>query len=164
MKIFALAAIAQAAASSSNWVLIEKRDPVTDLRSASTAVLSTSGEERLVVKCDGVGEPVVSVQFITKKYLGGSNERAVTIRFNQAPPLTLDWEYTSKGVFNRDEKVVRSIANLIAKSEHVLIRAYNYEDQPVDGAFSVAGGESQLRTVFRACGYAFDQPLKSNKK
>lgn len=164
MTLISLLAVAQSLATSGNWVLTEKVDPVTDLRSASASVSSINGDDRLVVKCDGVGEPVVSVQFITKRYLGGSGDRPVTIRFNQAPPLTFDWEYTSKGAFNRDEKLVRSVANLIAKSDQVFVRAFNYEEQPVDGSFVVTDGESSLRTVFRACGYAFDQPVKPRKK
>lgn len=66
MTLISLLAVAQSLATSGNWVLTEKVDPVTDLRSASASVSSINGDDRLVVKCDGVGEPVVSVQFITK--------------------------------------------------------------------------------------------------
>ena len=149
--------------AASMWSITQSTDPATDLPIVSASVRSSSGAERLVIRCDGVGEPVVSVQFITARYLGGGEERPVTIRFDQGPPMTFDWEYTSKGVYNRDEKLVRALGNLLARSNRVLVRAYNYEEQPVDGAFLVSGGEATIRRVFAACNYQFDDTVRTER-
>lgn len=150
----------QAATVVPEWTLSETRDAVTDLPVASASLRSISGSERLVVRCDGAGEPVVSVQFLPRRYLGISGSRSVTVRIDELPPVETEWERGSQGTFNREPEVVRSLANLIARAHRVVVRAWNYENQPIDGIFQVAGGEPRLRRVFELCGYSFDQASK----
>ena len=141
-----------------SWSLTEGRDPITDLPTASASSRSESGKDRIVVRCDGVGEPVLSVQFISDRYLGGSDERNVTLRFNDLAAIDSLWEYTTKGAFNRNRRTVGSTAALLSQDGQLRVRAWRYDDQPIDAHFILKGGAEKIAKVFNACGYPVPVP------
>ena len=152
-----------AQAQEGTWVYSEAKDAVTDLPTARAAVRSMDGSSSLVVKCDGAGEPVVSVQLIQPRFLG-TGERKLTYRFDELPAVDLQADYTSKVAYTAYDGVVVPLAALLKGNHRVLVRAWDYRDQPVDVMFQVAGGKEPVEKVLSTCHYPLEPtPVKTKK-
>ena len=145
------------------WDYTSKTDPISDKKVSSAWIWSPDHTSRLSIRCDSAVEQVVSIQYSASKFLGSSS-RPVTLRFDQLPPVTLVWRVQDRVVYESNEKQVANLAKLIATSSRLFIRAYDYNDQPVDAQFALSGGFSAkiAQAIFRDCGYP--DPLAPGKQ
>ena len=136
------------------WIYEEGRDPVTDLPTAKMRTRSRENDAWLVVRCDGISQHTVSVQFVPSRRPLGLTPQPVTVRVGEDSPLTtVEWESVSGGTFNRVPRDVRALAGQIAKGKPLFLRALNSEKQPVDAEFETAGAEPLLAKVLKTCKY-----------
>jgi len=143
---------AQATNAGGGWTYAERTDPLTDLRTASARVRSTDGAAQLVFTCLS-SDPgrQLSFQFLPRAFLG-SAAGTVTLRADGGPLLTDLWDHVYRGAYIADQGRVYEIARAIADHDTLFVRALNYEGQPVDGTFHIAGARSQIEAVLSACG------------
>jgi hypothetical protein len=143
-------------APANQWELREGKDSMSDLPVASIRVSSESKNGTFVLACQAVNSPIVSFQFLPKRYLGTSDPKIMDVRFDGYQPVSIIVETSFRGVYTSDAFTVRRLSNLLAKSKTLTIRAWNYERQPIESKFSVTGGEALIRKVLSTCNYAFE--------
>lgn len=135
------------------WIYEEGRDPVTDLPTAKMRARSKANDAWLVVRCDGISQHTVSVQFLPKRPLG-LTPQPVTVRVgDDSPVTTVEWESVSGGTFNRVLRDVKALGVQLAKEKPLFLRALNSEKQPVDAEFETAGAAPLLGKVLKTCKY-----------
>jgi hypothetical protein len=166
-----LALLLLQAAPAAPWTPIERADAVNQSKSLAAAAVSREQNARLVVRCDDAGDPVVSVQYITKEPLGASPDRAVDLSFDGAAPVSQAWEFPGNAAFVREPNAVTAITVALVKARQVKVHALTLANVAVDATFDAPGGDSQIRSVLSACGYTLgevpvvtDDAKKKNKK
>ena len=138
----------------SMWMYRAATDEMTDRVVSSATLQAADGSASLKVKCDSAVDRVVSIQFRSARYLG-SGERLVSLRFDKQPVVTVTWETADKMVYERDALQVARIIDAMAISEKLMIRAFDFQNRPVDATFAISGPASKLawQQVLADCHY-----------
>jgi hypothetical protein len=130
----------------------------TSVRNGNTATSSSAwsqdGATRLVVRCDTSGAPIVSIQFIPKAGFAAAQPRPVSINVDDGGWLGTNWHFPGNGAFVSDDVVVTNLTAMIAHGKTIRVRAIGPDDSVVEATF-VGPGETPIRRVLAACGYAF---------
>jgi hypothetical protein len=141
-----------AALLSSNWTVRVDTDAFTQRPDASARISNTNGDV-LSVACNGIEESILSIQYLPKRYLG-SSENLVQIKVGGNDTISgVLWEYTAKGAYTINEPFIELFTkNASDVRQQILVRAYDYEDQPIDAAFISINARSAINRVREACG------------
>ena len=149
----------------SDWLFRNRgKDAITGLESSIASVNSLAGGDKLTVQCDAVDVHVLSILYIPKKFTGRSGSQQVIFKFGNDEAGEYSAEPVSSAKAITDPYQVNDLAHRLARSEVVTVRAFNYNDQPVDARFEIRGGEQSIRAVFATCGIPFDKPEKKKRK
>jgi type VI secretion system protein VasI len=145
-----------AASSSSTdtgeWELSEKRDPITDAIRVSAALKANDNESRNVrnatmfVRCDN---KELDLFVSWGKYL--SDNRGVTLRIDDAPPVTKSWSTATGKTALFAPGDVRAFASQLASAKRFVAQANPYDEAPATAVFDLAGAEKAIAKVLAAC-------------
>jgi hypothetical protein len=152
------AAPAQVAAPTqavAGWTYRESSDPAKP-RSATAAIRIADGA-RLVVRCDTVQVPIVSVQYLPKPPLAAGESRIVTLTLDEAQADMTSWQFPGSGAYNGEATEVFLIADEIAKAKKVRVTLQD-GDKVIDSAFDGPGGDTMFRKVYAVCGLPYGLP------
>lgn len=150
--VVAVLPIAGMAQLSSNWAVNLRSDPMTDKKEGGAVLFGTNGS-RLLVACNGLIEKTLSIQFFPKSYLG-SRDNVVMVRFDSDSPLPATvWTYAKDGAYTINPAYVDAFSVRVGTgATSIIVRALNYEDQPLDAVFVSNNGLVAINQVRQACG------------
>jgi hypothetical protein len=135
----------------SNWNVRIDVDPFTNRPDASARIENDNGDV-LSIACNGNEESILSLQFLPKRYLGTRNNLVLTKVGGNKPIEATRWEYSSKGAYTTNETFLLSFARQLSKkSQRILVRAYNFENQPVNASFNSTNAWSAFLAIAKAC-------------
>jgi hypothetical protein len=154
-------ALAQAPGQESNWKLTTKVDLVSDRTDASAALMSVDGKSRLSFVCNGIKEPVLSVQYHADTFLG-SSQGTVIFRVNTGEPSFYLFELQDRVAWTPDEKWIGRLAQQLTDgNDRIIVRALDYNAQPHDGVFQSVNAAKALRDIAKICA---DQSIVARKR
>lgn len=150
-----------ASAPAAGWTFKESSDPAKP--KSATAGVRTAGGDRLLVRCDTVSQPIVSVQYIPKPQIAAGNSRIVTLTFNEAQADMTAWEFPGGGAYNGEAVEVFLLIEQIAKAKSIRV---GFEDagKQIGGDVVGPGGDALFRQVYAACGLPYAMPVATPAK
>jgi hypothetical protein len=145
------------------WVFRESSDPAQP-KSATATVRSADGS-RLLLRCDTVNVPIVSVQFMPKTPVPAGDSRIVTLTLDEGLADMTSWLFPGKGAYNGEPPEVYLIADEIAKAKKVRL-GFAEGDKMIEQDFAGPGSDAIFRKVYATCGlpYAMPSVLPEAKK
>jgi hypothetical protein len=165
MITLALLALLQAAtpapaapAAPPTWVFKQTSNPDTGARSASASIRDPDSGARLILKCDVVAQPILSVQFIPRPPMPAGASRTVTITIDSAKAEMATWQFPGAGGYVDDLPSVYIYATEFAAAKLIQIGLTDDAGAPVGGNFDGPGSDALFRQVFEACGVAYAMP------
>jgi hypothetical protein len=159
----ALLQSAPAPAAPPQWAYKENKDAAGVLHSASAMIRSEDGLARLVVKCDIVDEPVVTVQFLPKPALQAGAPRNVTLTLDEAYAETSPWQRPGGGAFTGEPAETFRIVGQIAAAKRIDVVLVNDSGTTIGATFDGPGGDAMFKQVYTACNVPY-APLEYGKK
>jgi hypothetical protein len=156
--LFALALGAQTAPAAppapavNVWTFRENTDPAKP-KSATATVRAADGS-RLLLRCDTVNIPIVSVQFMPKPSVPAGDPRIVTLTLDEAQADMTSWLFPGSGAYDGEAAEVFLIADEIAKAKKVRI-GFQEGDATVERDFAGPGGDAIFRKVYAVCGLPY---------
>jgi hypothetical protein len=168
----ASAAAPAAATPPAPWALRTRTDAASGAVATSASATARDGSSRMVLRCDKVSDPVVSLQFITKQVLANAEkgvfaEKPVSARFDAGPALEYNWEFTTTAAYIRDPIAVTALAVELAKAKEVKVSTTNANKFVFEGTIDGPAGNASIGQVLAACGYVLGQvpaPVAPPKK
>lgn len=135
-----------------NWQVRVEVDPFSGQVDGGASISNTNGD-KLSFACNGLEESILSVQFLPRRFLG-SKENMVLVKFDDVDPLPgAGWEYTSKGAYTVIKAYVDAFSSLTSgDGQTILVRALNYENQPIDARFESINARAAINKLRAACG------------
>jgi len=154
------------------WVLRTRTDAASGSVATSASATARDGSSRMVLRCDRVSDPVVSLQFITKQVLanddkGAFAEKPVSVRFDNGPAIEYNWEFTATAAYIRDSAAVTALVVELAKAKEVKVSTTNATKFVFEGTIDGPAGNAAIGQVLTACGYVLGQvpvPAAAPKK
>lgn len=140
------------------WTFKEATDATTGKVSSSAAIRSTTGNGRLLVRCDTAVTPIVSVQFIPRPPLPASDSRMVTITFDESKAEIAAWEFPGQGAYIGEAYDVFVLAGEIAAAKTIRFDTINVDGSPIRSTFTGPGNDAMFRKVYQTCGLPFALP------
>ena len=137
------------------WVFRESSDPAQP-KSATATVRAADGS-RLLLRCDTVNVPIVSVQFMPKTPVPAGDPRIVTLTLDEGMADMTSWLFPGKGAYNGEPAEVYLIADEIAKAKKVRL-GFAEGETMVERDFAGPGGDAMFRKVYAACGLPYAMP------
>ena len=158
MHAFALLPLLLQAATPATvpWAPVERTTP-SGTRSVAASAFSADGSARLVVRCDRVTTPVVSIQFIPREQTRRFGVQPVTLQFDGGTPLVDNWEVMGVGLIEREDAAMTTLANGIAQAKAIRLHRGASFDGPVDHLFAGPASDAPIRRVVEACGFTLGQ-------
>jgi len=150
------------AAPAEPWAIVSRTD-AAGRPSVSASAPSIDGATRLTLRCD-VPVKVVSLQFIPKLPLGAVPDKPVSIRFDQKPSLTSDWEFPGVATFTRDQATVQLLTFNLAHAKTVELVTTTDANFQVMARFAGPPSEQPIRAVLAACGYTLAPTMPAAPK
>ena len=152
-----IALLLQAAATiTAPWTPVERATPGGG-HSVAASAFSADGTARLVVRCDRVAAPVVSIQFIPREQGRRFGVQPVSLQFDGGTPLVDNWEVMGIGLIERDDGAMTTLANGIAHAKAIRLHSVAGDETVVDHVFPGPGGDAPIRRVLAACGFTLGQ-------
>ncbi|OYY76177.1 MAG: hypothetical protein B7Y43_16480 [Sphingomonas sp. 28-62-20] len=148
------------------WTAVTRTDATTGATSTSALAYSADRNARLVVRCDRVGEPVVSIQMRTRAGLAASGDHLVSVSVDGAAPIDLPWEFPGSATMNRGTVAVTKLTEAMSKAMSITVSTKDGE-QTVSATFVGPGTGTGIKDVLAACGYELGvvpQPVKPTAK
>lgn len=143
---------APAPAAPGVWVFRENSDP-TRPKSATATVRAADGS-RLLLRCDTVNVPIVSVQFMPNPAVPAGDSRIVTLTLDEAQADMTAWLFPGKGAYNGEAGEVFLIAEEIAKAKKVRV-GFAEGETMIEQNFAGPGGDAIFRKVYAVCGLPY---------
>lgn len=138
-----------------NWRYTEKNDPIMGRTNVSAKLSSDDGGSTFSIVCNGLAERYVSLQFMPKGFLGSSDNIVIFKVDDRVPVPSSSWTYAARGAYTVSSDVLKLFASMVGPGEnHLVVRALNYEDQPVDASFHSINAAAAYAHVRAACGDA----------
>lgn len=159
-SILALAMTVQNAAPAQaepGWTFFESSDPARP-KSATAAIRSADGTARLVVRCDTVDHPIISVQFLPKPPLAAGDAREVQVTLDNGLADISSWQFPGQGAYNGEAVEVFMIVDEISKAKGIDVAMDDGAGNTVGGHFTGPGGDATFRKVYAACGLPYAMP------
>jgi hypothetical protein len=154
--VLALALLLQAAApATSPWTPRTRQDATTGASSVSIGAVSRDHNARLAVVCNNGGDPVVSVQYITRTALGATDDRPVRVTVDGSPAIEGTWEFPGNGTYTRDSALVTQLTLALATARTIQIHTTDLANNPIDATFDGPATDAGVKQVLSACGYQF---------
>ncbi len=138
------------------WTPVERTTP-SGTRSVAASAFSADGSARLVVRCDRVTTPVVSIQFIPREQTRRFGVQPVTLQFDGGTPLVDNWEVMGVGLIEREDAAMTTLANGIAHAKAIKLHSVASDDTAVDHFFAGPASDAPIRRVVEACGFTLGQ-------
>lgn len=151
----ASAPAAAPAAAPGVWTFRESTDPAQP-KSATATVRAADGS-RLLLRCDTVNVPIVSVQFMPRPAVAAGDSRIVTLTLDEGMADMTSWLFPGKGAYNGETAEVFLIAEEIARAKKVRI-GFAEGETMVEREFAGPGGDAMFRKVYAACGLPYAMP------
>jgi hypothetical protein len=148
-------AAAPAAPAPGVWTFRESSDPAQP--KSSTATVRAADGSRLLLRCDTVNVPIVSVQFMPRPAVAAGNPRIVTLTLDEGMADMTSWLFPGKGAYNGETAEVFLIAEEIAKAKKVRI-GFPEGETMVEREFAGPGGDAMFRKVYATCGMPYAMP------
>jgi hypothetical protein len=146
------AAAAAPAAAPGVWVFRENSDPAKP--KSATATVSAADGSRLLLRCDTVNVPIVSVQFMPKPAVQPGDSRIVTLTLDEAQADMTSWLFPGKGAYNGETAEVFLIAEEIARAKKVRVGFADGETM-IERDFAGPGNDAIFRKVYAICGLPY---------
>ena len=137
------------------WTFRESTDPAQP--KSSTATVRAADGSRLLLRCDTVNVPIVSVQFMPKPPVPAGDSRIVTLTLDEGMADMTAWLFPGKGAYNGEPPEVYLIADEIAKAKKVRI-GFAEGDKTIEQDFPGPGGDAMFRKVYATCGLPYAMP------
>ncbi|MDT8758105.1 hypothetical protein MZO42_05290 [Sphingomonas psychrotolerans] len=137
------------------WTFRESTDPAKP--KSATASVSAADGSRLLLRCDTVNVPIVSVQFMPKPAVPAGDSRMVTLTLDEGMADVSSWLFPGKGAYNGEPPEVFPIAEEIARAKKVRIGFFE-GDKSIEQEFAGPGGDAIFRKVYAACGLPYAMP------
>jgi hypothetical protein len=137
------------------WTFRENAEPGQP-KSATATVRSEDGS-RLLLRCDTVSVPIVSVQFMPKPAVLAGDPRTVTLTLDEGLADMTSWLFPGKGAYNGEPPEVYLIAEEIAKAKKLRIGFFE-GDKSIEQEFAGPGGDAIFRKVYAVCGLPYAMP------
>lgn len=143
----------------SNWRSNIRVDAILDREEGSVSIIGADGRTRFHVACNGRTDKTLSLQFFPDGYLG-SQPRNVIVRVDGGPPIsTYSWLYVGDGAYTVNETLIATILGQITDGTNkIVVRAYDFENQPHDGVFTSVGGRSEIAKIQKICAPEASKP------
>lgn len=157
----ALPAAAQTAAAPAGpavWTLKEATDATTGKVSATASIRAADGSGRLIVRCDTVAMPIVSIQYIPRPALPAMESHQVTVTFDESRAEFSSWEFPGSGAYRGDPFDVWIMASGVAAAKTVRVQTENDKGEQIASDFVGPGNDTIFRKVYAACGFPYQQP------
>jgi hypothetical protein len=151
----ASAPAAAPAAAPGVWTFRESSDPAQP-KSATATVRAADGS-RLLLRCDTVNVPIVSVQFMPRPAVPAGDSRVVTLTLDEGMADMTAWLFPGKGAYNGETAEVFLIAEEIAKAKKVRL-SFAEGETMVEREFAGPGGDAMFRKVYATCGMPYAMP------
>lgn len=154
----ALAALkAQAAAEGSGWTLREATD-ANGKKSATASIRAADESGRLIVRCDTVAMPIISVQYIPFPRLPAASGGLVTVTLDEAKAEIANWEFPGGGAYYGEPVSVFILVEEIAAAKVIRVGTANAEGNVVESVFDGPGSNAMFAKVYAACGFPYATP------
>jgi hypothetical protein len=137
------------------WTFRENTDPATP-KSATATVRSEDGS-RLLLRCDTVNVPIISVQFMPRPAVPAGDARTVTLTLDEGLADMTSWLFPGKGAYNGEPPEVYLIAEEIAKAKKLRIGFFE-GDKSIEQEFAGPGSDAIFRKVYATCGLPYAMP------
>ena len=137
------------------WTFRESSDPAQP-KSATATVRAADGS-RLLLRCDTVNVPIVSVQFMPKPAVAAGDSRIVTLTLDEGMADMTAWLFPGKGAYNGETAEVFLIAEEIAKAKKVRL-SFAEGETMIEREFAGPGGDAMFRKVYATCGMPYAMP------
>ena len=137
------------------WTFRESTDPAQP-KSATATVRAADGS-RLLLRCDTVNVPIVSVQFMPRPAVPAGDSRIVTLTLDEGMADMTAWLFPGKGAYNGETAEVFLIAEEIAKAKKIRI-GFAEGETMVEREFVGPGGDAMFRKVYATCGMPYAMP------
>jgi hypothetical protein len=151
----ASAPAAAPAAAPGVWTFRESSDPAQP-KSATATVRAADGS-RLLLRCDTVNVPIVSVQFMPRPAVPAGDSRIVTLTLDEGMADMTAWLFPGKGAYNGETAEVFLIAEEIAKAKKVRL-SFAEGETMIEREFAGPGGDAMFRKVYATCGMPYAMP------
>lgn len=151
----ASAPAAAPAAAPGVWTFRESTDPAQP-KSATATVRAADGS-RLLLRCDTVNVPIVSVQFMPRPAVPAGDSRIVTLTLDEGMADMTAWLFPGKGAYNGETAEVFLIAEEIAKAKKVRL-SFAEGETMIEREFAGPGGDAMFRKVYATCGMPYAMP------
>ncbi len=148
-------AAAPAAPAPGVWTFRESTDPAQP--KSSTATVRAADGSRLLLRCDTVNVPIVSVQFMPKPAVAAGDSRIVTLTLDEGMADMTSWLFPGKGAYNGETAEVFLIAEEIARAKKVRI-GFPEGETMVEREFAGPAGDAMFRKVYATCGMPYAMP------
>jgi hypothetical protein len=156
--LLAIALLQTAAAPAAPvWTYKEATDTNGKI-SATAAIRAEDGSGRLIVRCDTVAMPIVSIQYIPKPALPAMDSHQVTVTFNEANAEFSSWEFPGAGAYYGEAVSVWIMVGMIATARTVRIQTEDANGTQIQSVFTGPGNDALFRKVYAACGFPWQQP------
>ncbi len=154
---------APAAPPPAGWTFRESANAETGVRSASATVRDPDSGSRLIVKCDVVQRPIVSIQFIPRPAMAAGPVKTVTLTLDSARAEMSGWQFPGSGAYVGDPPTVFLYASFFAGARQIEVGLTDDAGNPVGGRFAGPGDDGLFRQVFAACGTPYAMPSATAK-
>ncbi len=151
-----LQAAAPAPAPAPPWMPVERATP-QGTRSIAASAFSADGSARLVVRCDRVTSPVISVQFIPREQTRRFGVQPVSLQFDGGTPLVDNWEVMGAGLIEREDAAITTLSSGIAHARQIKLHSVSSDEAVVDLVFAGPATDAPIRRVVEACGFVLGQ-------
>lgn len=159
-------AAATPAAPPPPWTAMSRTDAASGISSTSAFAFTSDHSARLVVRCDRVAEPVVSIQMRTKAGFAAGDDHIVSVSVDGGTPIDSTWEFPGTATMNREPSTITQLTVAMNSAKSITVTT-------TDGTASVSqifpgpGASAGIKDVLSACGYEFGvvpQPAKPAAK
>ena len=138
------------------WTPVERTTP-QGTRSIAASAFAVDGSSRLVVRCDRVTAPVISVQFIPREQTRRFGVQPVSLQFDGGTPLVDNWEVMGAGLIEREDAAITTLSAGIAHARQIKLHSVASDETVVDLVFAGPATDAPIRRVVEACGFVLGQ-------
>jgi hypothetical protein len=139
------------------WTLKEATD-AAGKPSATASIRAADGSGRLIVRCDTVAMPIVSIQYIPRPALPAMESHQVTVTFDESRAEFSAWEFPGSGAYRGEPFDVWIMVSGIATSKTIRIQTEDANATQIQSVFTGPGSDAMFRKVYAACGFPYQQP------
>ena len=140
------------------WTFTERANAETGARSATAAIRSEDGNARLIVRCDVVKEPIISVQFIPKPPIPAGASKIITLTFDDARAEMAPWEFPGAGAYVGEPSQAWFLVAGIVAAKKIEVGFNGDDGAPIGNVFKGPRDDALFRKVYAACGFPYAQP------